>query len=214
MSVTSKKDPGPSTRKFKSICLFGGSSLGKDVAFKQAADELGKTLAALKINLVYGGGIQGLTGFAAGVAAIRGSKVLSIVLKQFAGQFTLGTELRVTSMHERLGYMFENAEAFIAVPGGLGTLEQVSNIISWANLKLHNKPIALLNINGFYDGLLYFLDKAVEQGFIPQASRRAILSSLTVSQLIDQLLNFVPEPLTCQIDGHNKDESLDTTLRL
>ena len=81
-------------------------------------------------------------------------------------------------------------------------------------MKLHNKPIALLNINGFYDGLLYFLDKAVEQGFIPQASRRAILSSPTVSQLIDQLLNFVPEPLTCQIDGHNKDESLDTTLRL
>ena len=223
MSEGKKEREGERSSKsrFKSICIFGGSNIGKDGGFVKAANELGAALAARNINLVYGGGIQGLKSFAVTSAVVRGSKVLGVLIKNLDDKkFAMGTEIRVLSMPERMGCMLYNADAFIALPGGLETLDGVSSISYWAKLNFHKKPLGLLNINGFYDGLLFFLDHAVEQGFIPQVTRRAIMTASTADQLIDQMESYAPQPdpLLKQIDWQSLDSSKkkepDTTLRL
>ena len=173
MAKEEKKSEGSSTHRFNTICVFGGSNLGRDDGFVKVASDLGKVLGAQKINLVYGGGIHGLRGVVASSAFICGSKVLGVLhmetpFKSISAN--LGTQLRVSNLHERYGVML-NAEAFIALPGGVETLEGISSIIYWAKLNFHRKPLGLLNINGFYDGLLSFLDHAVKQDFISQATR-------------------------------------------
>ena len=123
-------------------------------------------------------------------------------------------------MHERMSKMIANSDAFIALPGGFGTLEEIFQILSWTQLNIHQKPIGLLNVDGFYDGLLAFLDHVVEQKFLTQAARRILISASTAEELIDQLQAFVPviDPIISQIDWSNKDNSrkrkLDLTLRL
>ena len=219
-----KESEEKARRRFTSICVLGGSNLGKDREFITTASYLGKILAARKINLVYGGGMHGLKGCVAASAFVGGSKVLGVVLKDLPNkndtQYTFGSELRVTSLPERNGYMFNNAEAFIALPGGLETLEGISNIAFWAKLNLHRKPLGLLNINGFYDSLLSFLDHAVEHDLIPQATRSLIFSASTADQLMDQLQIYAPEPapLMKQVDWQPTDGSKkykpDNILRL
>ena len=184
--------------KTRTICVFCGTSLGKDDIYMKVANILGIELAARKINLIYGGGSLGLMGCVSTSALLGGSKVLGITPRALANPsiigFTLGNELTVGSMHERIGNMMINADAFIALPGGLGTLEEVFNVASWAHLNMHHKPIGLLNINGFYDGLLAFLDHVVEQGFMSLPARRILISAPTVNQLLDKLQEFVPKP--------------------
>jgi len=104
---------------------------------------------------------------------------------------TIGEELQVSIMSDRLNTMFNHADAFIALPGGLGTLEEIFHISSWAQLHIHHKPIGLLNVNGFYDNLLSFLDQAVEQEFLTSSARQIIISTATAEQLIDQLQSFI-----------------------
>ena len=135
-------------------------------------------------------------------------------------KYTIGDEIRVSSLPERMGYMLCHAEAFIALPGGLETLDAISRVSYWASLNFHQKPIGLLNTNGFYDSLLSFLDHAVEHGFMLQATRGAIMSASTAEQLIDQLQNYAPDPkpMVMEINQQpsssgTKDEP-DTTLRL
>ena len=224
MSEVKKESEGTSRCRFKTICVFGGSNLGKDREFIKAASELGVVLAARKINLVYGGGSLGLKRCVASSALVGGSKVMGIVLKQLATKnilsHTLGNELRVSSMHEKMGSILYNADAFIALPGGLGTLEEVFNIVSWAHLNIHKKPLGLLNVNGFYDGLMSFLEYAVEQELISQANLCILMSGSNADQLIDQLQLCVSElkSLLKQVTSHtedsNKKHELDTTLRL
>ena len=184
-----KKHGEPSQRRIQSICVFGGSNLGIDHEFMKAANELGHVLAARKIHIVYGGGIQGLRGSVAMTACIKGSKVLGIRLPESIDRnsfnFSIGNELKASSLPERQGYMFSSADAFIALPGGLETLDGISSIAYWAKLNLHKKPLGLLNTNGFYDGLLSFLDNAVKQEFITPEIRRTIFSASTVDQLMD-----------------------------
>ncbi|XVF05115.1 hypothetical protein REPUB_Repub05bG0143900 [Reevesia pubescens] len=107
---------------------------------------------------------------------------------------TIGNEILVSCMHERMNIIMENDDAFIALPGGFGTLEEIFQVASWAQLNIHKKPIGVLNVNGFYDGLFFFLDKAVEQRFISQATRQILITAMTPEQLLDQLQVFVPEP--------------------
>ena len=224
MSEVKKESEGTSRCRFKTICVFGGSNFGKDREFMKAASEIGTVLAARKINFVYGGGSLGLKGCVASSALVGGSKVMGIVLKHLAAKnilsHTLGNELRVSSMHEKMGSMLYNADAFIALPGGLGTLEEVFNIVSWAHLNIHKKPLGLLNVNGFYDGLMSFLEYAVEQELISQANRCILMSGSSADQLIDQLQLCVSElnPLLKQVTSHtedsNKKHELDTILRL
>ena len=112
------------------VCVFGGSELGKDESFRRAAYDLGKALATRKIDLVYGGGIRGLKGSVASTAITGGCKVLGVSVKgENSSNFTLGTELKVTTSHECLGYMMQNSDAFIALPDGLGTLEEIFSIL-------------------------------------------------------------------------------------
>lgn len=209
---------GPSVRHFKTICVFCGASKGKDKEFLRAANNLGHVLSARNINLVYGGGSLGLMGSVASSAYLGGSKVLGVLPKALARGtgMTIGSELQVATMPERMSNMCYNADAFIALPGGLGTLEEIFQVSSWAQLNIHHKPIGLLNVNGFFDSLLSFLDHAVEQELLSPLARRILLSAPTADELIDQLQAFVsePDPKLALIDWSNKPSSKRSRLDL
>jgi uncharacterized protein (TIGR00730 family) len=151
-----------SVPKIKNICVFCGSNPGKEKEFLESANHLGQVLAERKIHLVYGGGSLGLMGGVSIAAFLGGSQVLGVVPEALTkGDIigrTIGEELQVSTMFDRMNTMFNHADAFIALPGGLGTLEEIFHISSWAQLHIHHKPIGLLNVNGFYDKLLSFLD--------------------------------------------------------
>ncbi|KAL5733108.1 hypothetical protein ACOSQ2_032800 [Xanthoceras sorbifolium] len=165
--------------------------------FKQVKVNIPLVLAEKKIHLVYGGGNIGLMGRVSKAAYDGGSQVLGVIPKALSvGGITgntIGEVQIVSDMHERKAEMFSHADAFIALPGGFGTLEELFEVTSWAQLKIHQKPIGLLNICGFYDGLLSFLDHAVENQFISPLARRIIVTASNVHQLIEQLEAFVPE---------------------
>ena len=165
---------GSSVPKIKNICVFGGSNPRKEKEFLESANHLGRVLAERKIHLVYGGGSLGLMGGVSIAIFLGGSQVLGVVLKALAeGDIigkTVGEELQVSTMSERLSIMFNHVDAFIALLGGLGTLEEIFHISSWAQLNIHQKPIGLLNVNGFYDKLFSFLDQAVEQEFLTSSA--------------------------------------------
>jgi uncharacterized protein (TIGR00730 family) len=165
---------GSSSHHIRNICVFGGSSSGKEKEFLESANHLGQVLAERKIHFVYRGGSLGLMRGVSIAAFLGGSQVLGVVLKALAkGDIigkTIGEELQVSTMFNRLNAMFSHADAFIALPGGLGTLEEIFHISSWAQLHIHHKPIGLLNVNGFYDNLLSFLDQAVEQDFLTSSA--------------------------------------------
>jgi len=180
----------------RNIYVFGGSSPGKEKEFLESANHLGQVLADKKIHLVYGGDNLGLMGGVSIAVFLRGSQVLGVVPKALVKRDiigkTIGEELQVLTMSDRLDAMFNHVDAFIALLGGLGTLEEIFHISSWAQLHIHHKPIGLLNVNGFYDNLLSFLDQAVEQEFLTSSARQIIISVATVEQLIDQLQSFIP----------------------
>lgn len=175
-----------------SIAVYCGSSLGGDPAYAEAATLLGTALASRKIALIYGGGNLGLMGALASSVLHHGGHVTG-VLPDFFLQHDLGHELKVSelhvvkSMHERKALMAELADAFIALPGGIGTLEELAEVLTWAQLGLHAKPVGLLNTSGFFDHLLHFLDHAVSQKFLKQKNRNLILVSPDPARLLDQL---------------------------
>jgi uncharacterized protein (TIGR00730 family) len=187
---------GSSSHHIINICVFGGSSPGKEKEFLESANHLGQVLAERNIHLVYGGGSLGLMGGVSIAVFLGGSQVLGVVPKALAkGDFigkTIGEELQVSTMSDRMNAMFNHADTFIALPGGLSTLEEIFQISSWAQLHIHYKPIGLLNVNGFYDNLLSFLDQAMEQEFLTSSARQIIISDATAKQLIDQLQYFIP----------------------
>jgi len=213
-----------SSHHIRNICVFGGSSPGKEKEFLESTNHLGQILAERKIHLVYGGGSLGLMGGVSIAAFLGGSQVLGVVLKALAkGDIigkTIGEELQVFTMSDRLNAMFNHDDAFIALPGGLGTLEEIFHISSWAQLHIHHKPIGLLNVNGFYDNLLSFLDQAVEHEFLISSARKIIISAATAEQLIDQLQSFIPviDPSMSRINWSTKESRkklrLDLSLRL
>ena len=214
---------GTPVRQFKNICVFCGSTIGKNVEFVNAANHLGMVLAERKIKLIYGGGSLGLMGCVSTAAYIGGSQVLGIIPSALVGRNisggTVGEEFQVSSMHERIARMLTNADAFIALPGGFGTLEEIFQIVSWAHLNIHQKPIGLLNVNNFFDSLFIFLDQAVEQGFISSSARKILVSASTAEELIDKLQTYVhePDPATARINWtveSRKKQKLDLTLRL
>ncbi|XP_052308298.1 probable cytokinin riboside 5'-monophosphate phosphoribohydrolase LOGL10 [Populus trichocarpa] len=213
-----------SVPKIKNICVFCGSNPGKEKEFLESANHLGRVLAERKIHLVYGGGSLGLMGSVSIAAFLGGSQVLGVIPKALAewdiiGK-TVGEELQVSAMSERLSVMFNHADAFIALPGGLGTLEEIFHISSWAQLNIHQKPIGLLNVNGFYNTLLSFLDHAVEQQFLTFSARQILISAATAEQLIDELQSFIPvidssmSRLNWSITERRKKLRLDLSLSL
>ena len=186
---------GSSSHHIRNICVFGGSSPGKEKEFLESANHLGQILAERKIHLVYGGGSLGLMGSVSTTAFLGGSQVLGVIPKALAKEDiigkTIGEELQVSTMSDRMNTMFNHDNAFISLPGGLGTLEEIFHMFSWAQLHIDHKPIGQLNVNGFYDKLLSFLDHAVEQEFLTSSARQIIISAATTKQLIDQLQSFI-----------------------
>ncbi|KAH7669147.1 Cytokinin riboside 5'-monophosphate phosphoribohydrolase LOG protein [Dioscorea alata] len=182
--------------RFKRVCVFCGSSSGKRTCYKDAATELGKELVARKVDLVYGGGSVGLMGLVSEAVHQGGGHVLGIIPKtlmnkEITGE-TVGEVKAVSSMHQRKAEMASHSDAFIALPGGYGTLEELLEVITWAQLGIHNKPVGLLNVEGYYNSLLAFIDKAVEDGFIQPFQRQIIVSAPTAKDLVQKLEEYVP----------------------
>ncbi|KAK1435009.1 hypothetical protein QVD17_00764 [Tagetes erecta] len=183
--------------RFKRICVFCGSSSGRKTSYQEAAIELGKELVEKRIDLVYGGGSVGLMGLVSQAVHDGGRHVLGVIPRTLMPReitgVTVGEVKAVADMHQRKAEMARQADAFIALPGGYGTLEELLEVITWAQLKIHHKPVGLLNVEGYYNSLLSFIDKAVDEGFISPIARRIIVSAPTAEQLVRQLEEFVPE---------------------
>jgi uncharacterized protein (TIGR00730 family) len=178
------------------ITVYCGSSPGKNPAFKRAANELGKVLAARSITLVYGGGSVGLMGVLARTVIDNGGRVIGVIPQAIADMEVAYTGLQdlriVEDMHSRKSLMADLADAFIALPGGLGTIEELMEILTWSQLGFHKKPCGLLNVEGFFDQLLEFLDRLVEDQFIAQEHRAMLLVEKDPQVLLDKFLTYVP----------------------
>jgi uncharacterized protein (TIGR00730 family) len=178
----------------KRICVFSGSSPGARPEYREAAVDLGSTLARSGLGLVYGGAKVGLMGALADAALAAGGHVVGVipqVLVQKEVAHAGLTDLRVvSSMHERKGLMAELSDGFIALPGGMGTLEELAEVLTWAQLGMHRKPCGLLNVAGYYDGLAAFLDHAVSERFILPAHRTMLLVATTAKDLLESFASY------------------------
>ena len=163
----------------RSVCVYCGASPGSDPVYAEAAKELAQALAAEGLRVIYGGAHVGLMGLIADTALAAGAEVVGVipkVLVDWEVAHTGLTELHVVdSMHERKALMAELADAFVALPGGIGTLEELIEIYTWSYLGIHDKPFAVLNTAGYYDGFTAFLDHAVAQGFLRPEVRATLL---------------------------------------
>jgi uncharacterized protein (TIGR00730 family) len=173
------------------MCVFAGSSLGSEPAFAAAARELGGELVSRGYDLVYGGAQVGLMGLVANTVLERGGHVYG-VLPDFLAAREIAhaglSELKITtSMHERKDAMASRANGFIALPGGFGTFEEFFEVITWRQLGLHAKPCGLLNVNGYYDALLKFLDHAVASQLLRAENRAMVWVGATPGELLDQM---------------------------
>jgi uncharacterized protein (TIGR00730 family) len=183
---------GPSTaRRLLRLCVFCGSSTGADPAFRRAAETLGAALVRQDITLVYGGGNIGLMGVIADRVMQAGGRVIGVIPRQLLDKELAHhgiTDLRVVgSMHERKALMAELAEGFIALPGGYGTIEEFSEVLTWSQLGLHAKPMGLLNVSGYFDHFLRFLDHAVDVQLLRPEHRRLVLESDDAQQLLQDM---------------------------
>ena len=173
------------------ICVFCGSSPGGDPAYFDAAQEMGREIAARNLTLVYGGGHVGLMGAIADAVLSAGGSVIGVIphalaVREIAHQRL--TRLHVVgSMHERKAMMADLSDAFVALPGGFGTYEEFFEAVTWTQLGVHKKPCGLLNVAGFYDPLVQFLDNAVSEQFVRPQHRSTILVDTHPGRLIDQL---------------------------
>jgi len=178
----------------KSITVFCGSSIGTDAAFKTDAVLLGETLAKQNICLVYGGAKVGIMGAVAdGVLDARG-KVIGVIpqflrTKEVAHD-NLTELIMVKTMHERKTKMYELSEGIIALPGGYGTMEELFEMLTWAQLGLHKKPIGLLNTNGFYNDLIHLIENMVHKGFLKQINLEMLIVSDKVNDLLIKMKNY------------------------
>ncbi|KAJ9704566.1 hypothetical protein PVL29_002903 [Vitis rotundifolia] len=216
--------------RFKSVCVFCGSSTGKRNCYRDAAIELGQELVARRLDLVYGGGSIGLMGLVSQAVHRGGGHVLGIIPRtlmckevikliwvssasdifcivgsfsfnisqnvcfvepQITGE-TVGEVRPVADMHQRKAEMARHSDCFIALPGGYGTLEELLEVITWAQLGIHDKPVGLLNVDGYYNYLLTFIDKAVDDGFIKPSQRHIIVSAPNAKELVQKLEEYVP----------------------
>lgn len=182
----------------RSVCVYCASSVGADPRFAEAAREVGTTLAARGIRIVYGGGRVGLMGILADAAMTAGGHVTGIIpafLQAREVHHTGVTELVVVeSMHQRKSEMASRADAFIALPGGFGTFEELFEVITWTQLDLQRKPVGLLNVAGFYDALLTFIDEATQARLVRQEHRAILSSADAVEPLLADLEAWAPRP--------------------
>ena len=186
------------------VCVFCGSSTGADAAYAAVARELGSELARRGLGLVYGGATVGLMGAVADAALAAGGHVTGVIPTQLVEkELAHGgvQDLRVVAtMHERKALMATLADAFIALPGGMGTLEEMFEIVTWMQLGLHTKPSGLMDVAGYYKPLLAFLDHAVDVRFIRREHRAMLMVGSTPGALLDAFASFVPPRVEKWID--------------
>lgn len=180
----------------KRMTVFCGSRLGASEEYKQGAIALGKELVNRKITLVYGGGSVGLMGVIANTVLQEGGEVIGVIpkfLQEREVSHVNVTELHIVdSMHIRKAKMADLADGFIAMPGGPGTLEELIEIFTWAQLGLHEKPLGILNVNNYYDPLITFLDHMTEEQFIKEIHRELILEDSSPKRLLDKFATYQP----------------------
>jgi uncharacterized protein (TIGR00730 family) len=180
--------------KIKKICVYCGSSPGKNPAYSLAAANLAKQLCKRDIGLVYGGAAVGVMGAIADAVLEAGGEAVGVIPKSLAVKEVAHENLSelhvVASMHERKAMMAELADGFIALPGGWGTLEEIFEILTWAQLGFHDKPCGLLNIEGYYDGLIGFLENSFEQQFVNELYRPMLMRAHEPAALLDQFASY------------------------
>jgi uncharacterized protein (TIGR00730 family) len=188
----------------KCVCVFAGSSAGNRPEYLAAAEDLGRVLAARGIGLVYGGARVGLMGAVADAVLADGGQVIGVIPQALVEKEVAHdglTDLRVvTTMHERKALMAELADGFVALPGGWGTLDELFEILTWAQLGIHRKPCGLLNVLGYFDSLLAFLDHAMQHGFVRREYGALLATSDAPMALVDAMELHRPPTLEKWID--------------
>jgi hypothetical protein len=184
----------------KSVSVFCGSSMGTDAVFREGAENLGKYLAENNVTIIYGGAKLGLMGVLADGAIKAGGSVTG-VLPRFLHQKEIAHDgltslIMVETMHERKLKMNELSEGVIALPGGYGTLEELFEMITWGQLGLHNKPVGILNIQGFYDPLNTLLRNMVKKGFLKDANRKMLIIEKSPQDLVESMRDYTPPMVT------------------
>jgi uncharacterized protein (TIGR00730 family) len=186
------------------ICVFSGSSSGRREAYGEAAVALGRTLVGRGYGLVYGGARVGLMGAIADAVLAAGGEAIGVIPRALVTREVAHaglTDLRVVaSMHERKAMMSELSDGFVALPGGWGTLEELFEVMTWGQLGLHAKPCGLLNVDGYFDPLLAFLERAVDEQFVRAEYAPLLAVSASPSGLLDRFERFEPPRVTKWID--------------
>jgi uncharacterized protein (TIGR00730 family) len=181
----------------KRVCVFCGSNRGRRSIFQKSARQMGKALAARRMGLVYGGGHVGLMGVIADAALAAGAEVIGVIPRAMVDKELAMeglTEMHIVdTMHQRKALMAELSDGFAALPGATGTADELFEILTWAQLGLHSKPIGLLNVGGYFDPLLTWLNQAVKEGFLKPVHRRLLLEGKEVAKLLDLLQNYRPK---------------------
>lgn len=188
----------------RAVCVFCGSSPGKLPIYGATAIELGRELVARDLTLVYGGGNVGLMGILADAVLAAGGRAIGIIprslLDREVGHRGLSELHVVRSMHERKALMAEQADAFLALPGGFGTFEELCEVITWTQLGIHEKPCGLLNVAGYYDPLIALFDRAVDERFVRPEHRALVRVASTPTALLAELETARIPPLPKWID--------------
>ena len=178
------------------ICVYCGSSEGRDAAYAEAARTLGRTLAGRGIDLVYGGGHVGLMGVVADATLDAGGDVYGVMPQALVDREIAHEEVTelvvVDSMHERKARMADLADGFVALPGGFGTLEELMEVLTWAQLGFHRDPCGLLDVGGYYASLVEFFDHQVAEGFVSADHRRMVVVTADAEVLLDRFADYEP----------------------
>jgi hypothetical protein len=191
----------------KRICVFCGSKSGSDPEFESAAESVGALMAKRKIGLVFGGGTVGLMGVVSRAVAANGGEAIGVIphalVEKERANFGVADLRVVNSMHERKQLMHDLSDGFVALPGGIGTMEELFEAWTWLQLGFHKKPIAILNTQGYYDSLIAFLDQMAGQGFLRSHHRDFLIVANDAAELLDRLAAWAP-PLVPQYIGRGE----------
>ncbi len=179
------------------VCVYCGSRMGKDSVYAEVAVQLGALFAKRGIGLVYGGGSVGLMGVIAESVLRAGGQVVGVIPQALDRREIIHRDLTelhiVPTMHHRKAMLTERSDAFIAMPGGYGTLDELFEAITWLQLGIHRKPVGLLNVNGFFDHLIALVDRMVDEGFVDENNRRLLQVDSNIETLLEKLSNFDPD---------------------